>query len=206
MPPSNDSLSRIILPISLGIASFGVIAVFDPFQWRRKGADAAPNGKGLLSQLQPGPLSIISTHAVQEAPPETMDMSGIPPGHGLSHSDGRGWIHKFRVSSADEEPGVAAGQGTTVNAYFTRKGHKRSGDLHEVAQFDVLLTGRARLTVLDPETGKEEVIELEPNILVEIPAYRPHVFEFLEDSSMLEWWDGPFRAFYYKPYRDAIRT
>lgn len=33
----------------------------------------------------------------------------------------------------------------------------------------------------------------------------PHMFEFLEDSYLLEWWDDEFKAWYYKPYRDVIK-
>jgi oxalate decarboxylase/phosphoglucose isomerase-like protein (cupin superfamily) len=127
----------------------------------------------------------------------------VLPGQALSHRDARGGIYILRIASADEEPGIA-GEGTTVNAYFTHKGHKRSGDLHKVAQYDVLLTGRARLKVLNPKNGTEEIIDLRPNELVKIPPYRPHVFEFLEDTSMLEWWDGQFEAFYYAQYRKEI--
>ncbi len=32
----------------------------------------------------------------------------------------------------------------------------------------------------------------------------PHLFEFLEDNYMIEWWDCDFRAWYYSPYRDRI--
>ncbi len=32
----------------------------------------------------------------------------------------------------------------------------------------------------------------------------PHLFEFLEDNYMVEWWDCDFRAWYYQPYRDRI--
>jgi hypothetical protein len=32
----------------------------------------------------------------------------------------------------------------------------------------------------------------------------PHLFEFLEDNYMVEWWDCDFRSWYYQPYRDRI--
>ncbi len=32
----------------------------------------------------------------------------------------------------------------------------------------------------------------------------PHLFEFLEDNYMVEWWDCDFRAWYFRPYRDRI--
>ena len=38
--------------------------------------------------------------------------------------------------------------GVFVNMYYTRAGYRRSGDLHACTQFDVLLTGRARLRIV----------------------------------------------------------
>jgi hypothetical protein len=37
-----------------------------------------------------------------------------------------------------------------------------------------------------------------------IPRYTPHIFEFMEDTVMIEWWDGPFLAWYYRPYRAIV--
>ncbi len=183
------------LSIALGATSASLLYLY--LASRRSSA-----GENALSS-KPGLASILESTDVSAAPLESMNMKYVLPGQALSHRDARGGIYKLRIASVDEEPGVA-GQGTTVNCYFTRRGFKRSGDLHQVAQYDVLLTGRARLKVLDQEKGTEEVIDLRPNELVKIPAYRPHVFEFLEDTSMLEWWDGKFEAWYYGPYRKEI--
>lgn len=199
MPPSSDASFYRNLSIALGTTSTALLYLL----WTSRTQTTRPTGLALLSTHPPGPSSILSSENVTTAPPETMDMSCIAPGLTQSHRDARGGIYKLRIASNEEEPGMA-GQGTTVNAYFTRKGHKRSGDLHKVTQYDVLLTGRARLKVLDPSSGREEIVELVPNVLVGIPPYRPHVFEFLEDCSMLEWWDGAFEAFYYTPYRKEI--
>lgn len=38
----------------------------------------------------------------------------------------------------------------------------------------------------------------------EIPAGVPHLMKFLADTVMLEWWDGPFSAEYYPPYRRLV--
>jgi hypothetical protein len=40
------------------------------------------------------------------------------------------------------------------------------------------------------------------------PHFRwPHIFEFLEDNNaLLEWWDAPFEAWYYGPYRSRIEA
>ena len=39
---------------------------------------------------------------------------------------------------------------------------------------------------------------------ITIPPYTPHIFEFLTDAVLAEWWDGPFRAWFYKPYRQLV--
>ncbi|KAI9025715.1 hypothetical protein DFJ74DRAFT_705210 [Hyaloraphidium curvatum] len=151
-----------------------------------------------------GPDSVLGWPTVSRAPPPAMDASSLLPGGVLSHADARGRILKLRVSSPGEEPRSPEGGGTTVNLYFTRRGGRRSGDLHAVPQYDVLLTGRASLRMLDPATGREETRAVGPNELVRIPPYWPHVFEFSEDASMVEWWGGPFEAWYYSPYRDEV--
>ncbi len=34
----------------------------------------------------------------------------------------------------------------------------------------------------------------------------PHMFEFLEDNCLLEWWADEFKAYYYRPYREIIEA
>ncbi|CAI5461870.1 unnamed protein product [Closterium sp. Yama58-4] len=34
----------------------------------------------------------------------------------------------------------------------------------------------------------------------------PHMFHFLEDNLMIEWWDCDFKAWYYRPYRDIVEA
>ena len=36
------------------------------------------------------------------------------------------------------------------------------------------------------------------------PPNSPHLFEFLTDTVMAEWWEHPFEARYYKPYRERV--
>ena len=40
--------------------------------------------------------------------------------------------------------------------------------------------------------------------LCTIFAGAAHIFEFLEDTALLEWWDCPYQAWFYKPYRDRV--
>ena len=51
----------------------------------------------------------------------------------------------------------------------------------------------------------EDVVRLNVVNQTPHPQHRvPHLFEFLEDNYMIEWWDCDFRAWFYKPYRDRI--
>jgi hypothetical protein len=51
------------------------------------------------------------------------------------------------------------------------------------------------LSVLqDVLTGKESVVEYKANELIVIPARLAHLFEYIEDSYMIEWWDCDFQA------------
>ena len=40
--------------------------------------------------------------------------------------------------------------------------------------------------------------------IIIMPPDVPHLFEALTDTVMLEWWDGPFEASYYQPYRRLV--
>ncbi len=104
--------------------------------------------------------------------------------------DHRGEIHRHEI------------QGVKHNTWYTKAGVMRSGDYHPNIQYDIILSGRVRLTL---RKGEEDVSsEIGPGELIEIPPNTPHLFEFLEDTVMLEWWDGEFSAEYYGPYRDLI--
>ena len=92
--------------------------------------------------------------------------------------------------------------GSKINLLFTRAGYMRSGDLHKNTQLDFIFSGRVevwrRVGERDEKTiyGPNEYLTLAPGV--------PHLFNFLEDTVMAEWWDGPFEAWYYRPYREII--
>ncbi|KAK9856847.1 hypothetical protein WJX84_008135 [Apatococcus fuscideae] len=142
-----------------------------------------------------GPFSIFSQNTVTKAPPETLKMNQLEAGKASSHYDNRGDIHKFKLSN-----------NITINLMRTEAGTMRSGDLHNCTQMDVILSGRAILRRLDVLSGQELVREYGANDFILIPPRIPHIFEFLEENYMVEWWDCPFEAWYYKPYRDRIYT
>lgn len=105
-------------------------------------------------------------------------------------SDARGTINRITLD------------GVKVNLLSTKKGFMRSGDLHRNVQFDFIFSGKIELW--QRKDGKDVKTVHGPNSFISIPAGVPHLFKFLEDTVMAEWWDGPFEAWYYKPYRDII--
>ena len=106
--------------------------------------------------------------------------------------DARGEIRRFKIN------------GTKFNLIYTKAGMLRSGDYHNSKQYDLILKGKFRITML--KKGKNVVMQKGANSLVEIPAKTPHLFEALKDSVMIEWWGGPFEAKYYAPYRKFVEA
>ena len=95
-----------------------------------------------------------------------------------------------------------------VNLLFTRKGFMRSGDLHRQRQVNHIISGSVKLT---QRVGGEDVAVIHHGAeTVILPAHTPHLYEFLEDTLMTEYWiddagkPAPFKAWLYKPYRDRI--
>lgn len=110
------------------------------------------------------------------------------------YEDGRGEIHNFRIGDK------------RINLLYTKAGVMRSGDIHKTSQRDFVFTGRVRVWTLDASDGGTTIKRTYgPNEYVEIPPYVPHVFEFVEDTVMAEWWDGPFEAWFYEPYRRIVQ-
>ncbi|MEI6378316.1 MAG: hypothetical protein WCO55_01525 [Candidatus Falkowbacteria bacterium] len=93
-------------------------------------------------------------------------------------------------------------KGGKFNIIETKKGFMRSGDLHKSTQFDWLISGKAELWTLSNNITK--VITIKPTTFIVIKPHVPHLFNFLEDSVMIEKWDKPFDAWFYKPYRELI--
>lgn len=107
------------------------------------------------------------------------------------YQDERGEIHNFRIG------------GRRVNILRTKAGVMRSGDIHKVRQRDLVFSGRVEVWCLEADGSTTKTIYLENQYIV-IPPFTPHVFNFLEDTVLAEWWDGPFHAWYYLPYRSIV--
>lgn len=41
--------------------------------------------------------------------------------------------------------------------------------------------------------------------VIAIPPRVPHLFEFVEENYMIEWWACDFHAWFFRPYRDMIQ-
>lgn len=106
------------------------------------------------------------------------------------YRDSRGEIRRYEI------------EGTKFNVLFTKAGVLRSGDFHPNTQYDLILKGEFEITLR--KNDKDVVVKKGPNELIAIPPNTPHLFRSLTDTVMIEWWDGPFKAEYYRPYREQI--
>ncbi|GJP46967.1 hypothetical protein CLOM_g6202 [Closterium sp. NIES-68] len=150
----------------------------------------------LISTPQ-GPVAALSWRGkgVEDAPPPSMASQTLTAfGQTASFEDARGKILR-----------VSMGGGMVVNLMATAAGSRRSGDMHNCSQHDVILAGRTNLHLKDLVGGGEEVKEYDGRLnVITIPPRVPHMFHFLEDNLMIEWWDCDFQAWYYRPYRDIV--
>ena len=106
------------------------------------------------------------------------------------YEDSRGSIRRLNIN------------GTKFNIIETKKGFMRSGDLHKNTQHDLILSGEVELWLC--YDGVTEKKKIGPNQYIIINPHIPHLFKFLKDTIMIEWWDGPFEAWFYSPYRNII--
>jgi hypothetical protein len=122
--------------------------------------------------------------------------------------DDRGEIHNVRVGNVyAERMGVGPStslQQTRYNILYTKAGVLRSGDLHKVSQHDFVFEGSARVWLLQKD-GSTSSQTYGPHSYLCIPPYTPHIFEFVQDTAMAEWWDADeFCAWFYRPYRELV--
>jgi quercetin dioxygenase-like cupin family protein len=77
------------------------------------------------------------------------------------------------------------------NVIYTKRGGIRAADSHPNVQYDLVLKGKLEIwlkkknKILKLNKGKSNLIIIPPNI--------PHLFISLEDSLMIEWWNGKFK-------------
>lgn len=134
-----------------------------------------------------GSSEILSSPNVVEAPSRINQPVPVPS----IYQDERGSIHNFQVG------------GRRLNLLHTRAGVMRSGDIHKDNQHDFVFSGLVEVLTLRNDGTTEKKIYQE-NQYICIPPYTPHVFHFTRDTVLAEWWDGPFHAWLYKPYRALV--
>lgn len=125
------------------------------------------------------------------------------------YCDGRGEIHNISIN--DDVPTCSGKERhRRLNILYTKQGVKRSGDIHANHQCDFIFSGTVEVWTLEKD-GSTKTITYGPKQYIEIPPYVPHVFNFVEDTIMAEWWEGKddgatsdFRAWFYKPYRSIV--
>ena len=106
--------------------------------------------------------------------------------------DDRGEIHRLRVG------------GKRLNLLFSKKRVMRSGYLHPNTTYDFVVSGKVEVWTLGQTQthkkvyGTREAFEIDP--------YVPHILHFLEDSILLERWEGDFQCWYYHPYRRLLNV
>jgi hypothetical protein len=105
--------------------------------------------------------------------------------------DDRGEIHRLRVG------------GKRVNMLFSKKDVMRSGYLHNHKTFSFVVGGKVELWTLGNDGTDKTVYE--SNQFFEVNSFIPHILHFLEDTVILEYWEGKFQCWYYHPYRRLVQ-
>jgi hypothetical protein len=91
-----------------------------------------------------------------------------------------------------------------INLLFTKKGVMRSGDIHVNTQHDFVFAGSVEVWLLQGDGSTIKHIYKEYQY-IRVPPLVPHIFHFLEDTSIAEWWEPePFQAWFYSPYRRLV--
>lgn len=80
----------------------------------------------------------------------------------------------------------------------------RSGYLHPEAKYDFVVSGEVEVWLLSTHGTDKKVYKAMESFV--IPAYTPHIFHYLSDTVVIEWWDrdGDTECFFYHPYRRIV--
>ena len=129
-------------------------------------------------------------HHSSDTAPNPHKRRGIPTPS--IYTDERGEIHNIKANDK------------RINILYTKKGYLRSGDLHPNTQCDFIFSGCVKIWTLQSD-GSTKITTYGKHDFICIPKAVPHVFEFVEDTVLAEWWEPQgFQAWFYKPYRDVV--
>lgn len=141
---------------------------------------------------------------VREAPPASLSSHQS----NAQFTDQRGSYLRFEPTDKNEN-------NLYVNVVFSKKGSKRSGDVHKCTQVNHVVFGRVSLTTTKKPfaVGEgERTIEYFKDDVIRIQPHVPHIYEFKEDTIFTENWeheDGSpceFKAWLYEPFRSRISS
>ena len=142
---------------------------------------------------------------VREAPPASLSSH---QSNNAQFTDQRGSYLRFEPTDKNEN-------NLYVNVVFSKKGSKRSGDVHKCTQVNHVVFGRVSLTTTKKPfaVGEgERTIEYFKDDVIRIQPHVPHIYEFKEDTIFTEKWeheDGSpceFKAWLYEPFRSRISS
>jgi hypothetical protein len=107
------------------------------------------------------------------------------------YQDDRGEIHRLRVGHR------------RMNVLYSKEGVMRSGYLHPHSMNDFIVSGKVEVWTLSLEGTNKRIYSAHE--FVALDPYTPHILHFLEDTILLEYWQGPFSCWYYHPYRRLVQ-
>jgi hypothetical protein len=106
-------------------------------------------------------------------------------------SDDRGEIHRLRVGHK------------RINLLHSKANVMRSGYLHPNNTHDFVVFGKVEVWTLTATCTTKTIYTAGQYFVT--PKYTPHILHFLNETVVVEWNEpGPFRCWYYHPYRRII--
>lgn len=139
-----------------------------------------------LEYVEPGTEKILESSLVSEGPGRIAN-SPVPS----IFRDDRGEIHRMRVG------------GIRVNMLFSKQDVMRSGYLVLSKTVHFVVSGKVEVWNLTSEGTEKNLFGTHQSFYVS--PYVPHILHFLEDTVLLEFWEGPFQCWYYHPYRRLVQ-
>jgi hypothetical protein len=120
-------------------------------------------------------------------------------------------LERLLMNTVEKSPIDAGTQLTSfifiIYSIVVYRGVMRSGDIHANVQHDFVFHGNVLVWILKADGSTQKTLYSDHDYIA-IPAYTPHIFEFITDTVLAEWWDGagPFHAWYYEPYRSIVEA
>ena len=129
--------------------------------------------------------NVISPTNRTHLPPSSSQLAKIDIDDGIPtpsiYYDDRGEIHNVKLNNQHR-----------INILYTNSGYLRSGDIRYIqTQCDFIFSGSVKVWTLSNIDGSTKTTIYGKHEFIKIPRGVPHVFEFIEDTVMAEWWEDP---------------